>query len=107
MSEIIPRQQKRIAVPLDIELQSSSGKREARLSDLSIGGCYVDSIAIVKENEKVHFSLSLPSGQKEEMSGSVVYIHPGVGFGLRFDNLSDQQRTILQQVILLSGGGNF
>lgn len=100
----IPRQQKRIAIPLAVELECESGRREARISDLSMGGCYVDSISCVRQDENVRFKLSLPTGLLEEMSGSVVYVHEGIGFGLRFDNLSDEQRILLQQIILVSGG---
>ena len=91
-------------VPLTITLEASSANREARVSDLSLGGCYVDSIAAVKPDEVILFTLSLPSGRKEPMSGTVVYVHEGIGFGLRFDNLTREQRMMLEQLILVNGG---
>ena len=104
MDEKIPRQQKRISIPLTIELEAASGNREARISDVSLGGCYVDSIASVRKDENVRFTLLLATGRREEMSGDVIYVHEGIGFGLRFKNLSDDQRMLLQQIILADGG---
>lgn len=100
----IPRQQKRISIPLTIETATGSGSREARISDLSLGGCYVDSIVSVRLEENFKFTLLLPDGRREEMSGDVVYIHEGIGFGLRFNDLSDDQRMVIQQIILADGG---
>ena len=104
MDAKIPRQQKRISIPLTIERATASGSREARISDLSLGGCYVDSIASVRLEENFKFTLLLPEGRREEMSGDVIYIHEGIGFGLRFNNLSDDQRMLIQQIILAEGG---
>ncbi len=104
MDERIPRQKKRIAISLTIELAAASGNREARISDLSLDGCYVDSITSVRLDEIIKFTLSLPTGRREEMSGVVIYVHEGIGFGLRFNNLSDDQRMLIQQIILTDGG---
>jgi len=104
MGAEIPRKTSRVGVPLEIVLECSSGKREARISDLSLGGCYIDSIAGVTKGEVVHFKLSVPQSKAEDMSGTVVYVHEGVGFGLRFDSLSYEQRHILRKFILAGGG---
>ena len=104
MNGEIPRKDDRIGVPLEIVLEFSSGKREARISDLSLGGCYIDSIAAVSQGELVHFKLSLADGGSVELSGKVVYVHEGVGFGLRFEALSDGKRDALRRVITASGG---
>ncbi len=100
----IRREQYRIAVPLTIVLESASGNREARISDFSMGGCYVDSISSVRQDECVRFTLALPSGRTLDMSGTVVYIHEGIGFGLQFSDITREQRIALEQVILASGG---
>ncbi len=101
---MIERAQSRVMVPLSVVLDCASGRREVRLSDLSLGGCYVDSIAGVRPEEIVQFKLSLPHGRTEEMSGTVVYVHEGIGFGVQFNDMSLEQRTVLEQVILVNGG---
>ena len=85
-------------------LDSVSGNQEVRLSDISLGGCYVDTISSVKPEEVVDFKLNLPQGRTERMSGTVVYVHEGLGFGIQFNDMTREQRTVLEQVILVNGG---
>jgi CheY-like chemotaxis protein len=99
-----PRQYERISILLEIVLESSSGKRDARISDLSMGGCFVDSIAHVSEGETVVFQIRLPAGLWVQLYGEVVYCSPGFGFGLQFTNLAGEERILLEQVILAHGG---
>jgi hypothetical protein len=94
----------RVWVPMSVTLDCTSGRREVRLSDLSTGGCYIDSIAAVRAAEIVGLKLFLPNGEIEELFGTVVYVHEGIGFGIQFNDMSREQRTILEQLILLNGG---
>jgi hypothetical protein len=98
------RQSERISIPLEITLESASGNRECRISDLSMGGCFVDSIASVSSGEALIVILHLPIGRKLRLTGEVVYIYPGFGFGLRFLSLTDSEHDQLEQLILAHGG---
>jgi hypothetical protein len=98
------RQSERINIPMEIVLESSSGKRECRLSDLGTGGCFVDSIATVSDGEVLTLMLRLPDGRWLKVGGKVTYLYPGVGFGLRFIGLSKEEQFQLEQVILAHGG---
>ena len=104
MDVMVKREQNRVAVPLSVVLGSASGNCEVRLTDLSLGGCYFDSIFHVRPDEVVQFKLYLPQGRSEEMSGTVVYVHEGVGFGVQFNDMTREQRIVLEQVILVNGG---
>src|SRR5258706_6354795 len=97
------RKHDRTAILLEIVLEFSSGKRSARISDLSLGGCFVDSIAAVTVGETVSFKLRMDD-QWEDMSGEITYVLPGSGFGLHFKDLSDKQKASLTEVILTNGG---
>ena len=99
-----PRKHERIPVSLEIVLESSSGKRDARISDLSMGGCFVDSIAQVSDGETVVFQVRLPAGLWVQLYGQVVYCSPGFGFGLRFTRLAGEERILLAQVVAAHGG---
>ncbi len=99
-----PRQHERIPVSLGIVLESSSGKRDARISDLSLGGCFVDSIAHVSVGEIMVFQVRLPMGLWVQLYGEIVYCAPSFGFGLRFTNLAGEEQILLEQVILAHGG---
>jgi len=100
----MPRQYKRFPISLEIVLEFSSGKREARISDLSMGGCFVDSIMNVSEGEIVSFKLRMPTGQWVELSGKVIYYLPNFGFGIRFTNRTEEKNKLLAQIILAHGG---
>jgi len=104
MEVMVDRQHDRVSVPLTVVLDCSSGKREVRLTDLSIGGCYVDSIAGVAAEEVVGLKIMLPQERSEVIFGTVVYVHPGIGFGIQFNDMTREQRTVLEQLILLNGG---
>src|ERR1044072_2922678 len=56
------RMQERVPVSLDVVCESASGKRDARMSDISASGCYIDSITQVAVGEVVTFKTRLPTG---------------------------------------------
>jgi hypothetical protein len=82
----------------EIMLEFSSGQREARISDISAGGCYVDSIAAVSEGEEVQFDLSTHDGGFIPFTGEVAYVLNGMGFGIKFTNITEEQRAFLETV---------
>lgn len=89
---------------MEVMLSFSSGKHEARVSDLSMGGCFVDTILDVNEGEKVSFELQLPSGQWLSLTGEIVYVLPRFGFGLQFIDLTEEQRVLIEKAIMTHGG---
>jgi hypothetical protein len=100
----MPREQERVNYLIEILLECASGKREARISDLSPGGCYIDSIVSVKEGEPVSFSLKDASGSTLPFTGQVAYVFDGAGFGVRFTELTDERKAFLDQVMKANGG---
>ena len=101
----MPRENERISFLSEIVLECSSGRREVRISDLSVSGCYIDSIVNVPVGEAVSFNLNLPTGHSLLLNGEVVYTLPGMGFGIRFTNLSDDCKIVLENIVRSNGGG--
>jgi hypothetical protein len=101
---MIERENERVFLTQSVILDCSSGKREVRVTDLSTGGCYVDTICAIQPEEVVGLKFMLPHGRSEEIFGTVVYVHEGIGFGVQFNDMTRQQRTVLEQLILLNGG---
>jgi hypothetical protein len=101
---MIERENERVFLTQSVILDCSSGRREVRVTDLSTDGCYVDSISSVQPDEVVGLKFVLPHDRSEEISGTVVYVHSGIGFGVQFNDPTRQQRTVLEQLILLNGG---
>lgn len=80
-------------------LEFSSGKYQARISDISLGGCYVDSIASVGEGSVISLTLSAGSGEPERFTGVVTYVLPRFGFGVRFTHLTEEKTAFLHQLL--------
>jgi uncharacterized protein (TIGR02266 family) len=93
------RQDVRVPLLIEVSWEAKAGNYEARTSDLSTGGCFVDTIAQVTLGEEVHFKLQLPGGNWMELQGQVTYAYPNVGFGVRFINLSEEDKKTLEGLI--------
>ena len=97
MSERRTNQRKQIL--LDAKWESMSRSHEARIDDVSLGGCFVNTYGRVEPNEDVNLQLALPSGAWLSLSGYVVSYQHGVGFGMCFDPLSEEQKAMLEELI--------
>jgi len=93
------RTEKRWDVCLDAVWNGKSGNYTARVTDLSEGGCYVDTMGEAQVNEVITFKLQLPDGDWLELSGEVAHQTPPLGFGLRFVNLTDEQHEKLLSLL--------
>ena len=100
----MPRQNDRFAYLTEVELEFASGKRSARISDISVGGCYIDSISQVPVGEPLTLVVSSSDGQSMQFNGRVAYILEGFGFGVEFVNLSDAQREFLSKLVTSAAG---
>jgi len=104
MEVLVEREKERVSVPMSVVVDCASGMREVRMTDLSMGGCYVDCMAPVRPDETVGLRITFPNGRSENITGRVVYLHEGIGFGICFDDLDLEQRYLLAQVIKEHGG---
>lgn len=93
------RSRKRWDVSLDAVWDGKSGNYTARITDLSDGGCYMDSLSEVTIGELLTLKLNLPSGEWLELTGEVAHHTPPVGFGVRFVNLSAEKLEALRSFI--------
>ncbi|HET6977657.1 MAG TPA: PilZ domain-containing protein [Pyrinomonadaceae bacterium] len=93
------RREKRWDVCLDAVWDGKSGNYGARVTDLSEGGCYIDSLSGASVGEILRIKLLMPNGDWLELTGEVAHQTPPLGFGLRFLNLTDEQNTKLRLVI--------
>jgi hypothetical protein len=71
---------------------------EARVDDVSLGGCFVNTYGHVELNEPVKLQILLPSGDWLALQGEVASYHPGVGFGMAF-RLNDVEKKAVQELI--------
>ena len=93
------RSGRRVPFLIDVFWEGAAGKYEARTSDLSTTGCFIDTIGQVKVGEKIKFKFRLPSGDWIKLQGEVVYGHPGTGFGVRFTKVLESDRQRLEWLV--------
>lgn len=86
------RTQERVKFVLGARWDGLSGRHEARLSDLSSSGCFIESIGQVQLRELVRFEIQLPWGRWLPLQGEVVYCQANFGFAIRLTELSEMQR---------------
>lgn len=96
------RSNNRKRILLEAKWESMSRTHEARVDDVSLGGCFVNTFGRVELNEVVNLQIELPSGDRLSLSGYVASYQPGVGFGMHFDLLSEEQRATLSDLIATS-----
>lgn len=104
MSEI-PAQHKPVTVSLDVVWQGSSGKHDARMSEISMDGCYIESQVQGRAlGDVVAFKVHLPSGPWVSLQGELTNYDYPIGFGLRFTGLTEDARRLLAEVVAAHGG---
>jgi PilZ domain-containing protein len=93
------RKHQRVPLLAEVLWEGAAGKYEARISDISLGGCFIDTTGQMAIGETISFKLCLPAGEEMELHGEVIYELPRSGFGVRFANLSDDQKQRLEALI--------
>lgn len=93
------RNNERVPFPLEARWESESGRHTARISDISLGGCYMESLGQVLIGEVITFEIQLPTATWMQLRGHVAYHHPNMGFGLQFKNLTAMEANLLRDVI--------
>jgi len=93
------RSEKRLDVCLDAVWDGNSGNHPARITDLSEGGCYIDSLGEAQVGEILNVKLQLQNGDWLELPGEVAHQMPPMGFGVRFVNLNSDQLEKLHSLL--------
>ena len=100
----ISKQSEPVNVSLDVVWQGTAGKFDARLSEISMEGCFIDSLGQEVIGEIINFRVHLPTGPWITLQGQVINQEYPVGFELRFTQISEENRRLLLQVIAAHGG---
>ena len=93
------RSHKRVKFYVPVRWDGIAGTHEARLEDISLGGCFVNSRARVEINEVITLEIGLPSGEWLPLRGEVISYQPGIGFGLVFSFHTEEEKNSLKRLI--------
>ncbi len=90
------REHHRTPLIADVEYHTEGMSQRGRISDLSVGGVFIDTLNPLDIGTVVHFTFVLPgTTDRIDGEGVVAWNQPMVGMGIRFNSLN----TELQQVI--------
>jgi hypothetical protein len=93
------RSDERISTNLPARWDGLSGQNEARIEDLSLGGCFVNTRGRVDIGEVVGIEMKLPSGEWLQLRGEVASYMAGTGFGVLFTFLTEDEEETLRGLI--------
>jgi len=93
------RSDERVSINLPARWDGLSGNNEARIEDLSMGGCFVNTRGCVDVGEIVGIEIKLPSGQWLQLRGEVATYMAGTGFGVLFTFLTEEEEQSLRELI--------
>jgi PilZ domain len=93
------RTDERVKANLAARWDGMSGTHEARIEDISLGGCFVNTSGRVEIDEVISLDIRLPSGEWLPLRGEVTSQQPGIGFGLLFTFLTQDEEEALREFI--------
>jgi len=100
------RSKPRLSVGLEAIWDSPTQANKARVTNLSEGGCFLDSVGEVRRGEIVGFRVLLPDDDWLYLEGEIRH-QSAAGFGVQFVDLNDEQLEKLRWLLQLareSGG---
>lgn len=92
------REDERARVSLEARWEGLSGRHEARVADISMGGCFIDTDGTAKLGELVVFSIKKPDGEWLMLRGEVVSVDPHTGFSVSYTFLTDEEQQELKRL---------
>ncbi len=102
--DVVSKQNEQVTVSLDVVWQGGAGKYDARMGEISMDGCFIDSMGQETLGETISFNVHLPSGIWVTLQGKVIYQEYPIGFEVRFTNLTGENRKLIAQVVAAHGG---
>jgi hypothetical protein len=93
------RSDERVSTNIPARWVGISGTHEGRIEDLSLGGCFVNTAGRVDVGEVVGVEIRLPSGEWLPLRGEVTSYQTGIGFGIVFSFLTDDEEQALRETL--------
>ena len=93
------RAHRRVPTKLTVLWEGLLPHNYALMTDVSPGGCYINSAGRVSLDEQIRVDTILVSQAHLHLEGSVAHREWPLGFGLRFANLTDEKAALISQVV--------
>lgn len=93
------RAHQRIHTKLAVRWEGLLTNNRALITDVSRGGCYINSAGRVGLDEQIRVDRILLPQAHLRLESSVAHREWPLGFGLRFANLTDEKATSISQAV--------
>jgi hypothetical protein len=99
--EKLPQEDRRLhdrsRLIVDVFFNGADATGVASTKDISIGGLYMNTQAIIPEGSVLMLRIPLGDNEQVVVNAEVMYSNPGYGVGVRFQGLSDTDRALMQR----------
>jgi diguanylate cyclase (GGDEF)-like protein/putative nucleotidyltransferase with HDIG domain len=85
-------------VTIELHPEAGSGQMLGNLTDLSMGGCYVETTAILTPGTKIKLIFSLDDGNLDA-EGYVARMDPGSGIAVQFKELNREAKEKMYRIL--------
>ena len=85
-------------VTIELRPEDGDGPIFGNLIDISLGGCFVETSAIMPPGAKLKLIFSIDDGRMQA-EGSVVRIDPGCGVAIQFNDMGRDEREKMHRVL--------
>ena len=93
------RTDERVPTNLAAKWGGVNADHEGRIEDLSLWGCFVNTSGRVDVGEVVGVEIKLPGSQWLSLRGEVTSYQAGIGFGLKFAFLTEEEEQTLHELV--------
>ncbi len=71
---------------------------------MSLGGCFVQTLATPKAGENTKVTIAFGTEVSVTFAGKVIYVEPGMGFAVKFNDLGDEGADQVRRLLDALGG---
>ncbi len=93
------RSDQRVSTNLPARWGGVTGDHEGRIEDLSLWGCFLNTIGRADVGEVIGVEIKLPTGDWLALGGEVTSYQQGIGFGIKFTFLTEEEEETLKELM--------
>lgn len=82
---------------VDVFFNGADATGVASTKDISIGGLYMNTKAMLPEGALLTLRIPFSDGQQVVINAEVIYSNPGVGVGVSFHGLAEKDRELMKR----------
>lgn len=82
---------------VDVYFNGADATGVASTKDISLGGLYMNTQAVMPEGALLTLRIPLSNEQQVVVNAEVMYSNPGHGVGVRFQGLTESDRALMER----------